>query len=471
MLISTRFEKKLFMKPDMKIFDSMKPRIYTTAILAFVCSSGFSQGLTLKECMEYAVANSAKVEIQEADIDDARIARRDAILKAFTPGVSAGTYAYSNFGRSVDPETNTYVSTASFNNGYSVSGSITLFNGFEAVNNVRISKTSLQMGIDRERQLMDEICLATMEAFYNVVYYSKLSEIVEGQVNTLSDALALAKKQEELGQKGYADVLQTEADLADMEYTLITTRNSLQDAMLTLTDIMFWNEGYPLEIDMAGVENACTLGAGDSFLESGPVAEYATVNNPSVLIAKGRLDNARMNLKTAKWKFSPQLSLSAGWSTSYYTYPGRTDYVPMPYGQQFKNNGGEYIQLSLSFPIYNRLTTFSNLRRMKNDTKRAEAEYNTAVREVKAEVERAVQDRCGAAKALNQAERRESVQEQAWEMNKKKYGQGLVSPIDFRKASDNLLNAKAEKLNALLRWHLKDSIVKYYNGISYINQF
>lgn len=461
----------------------MNHKLLSTATAAFfLCSGAFAQPLTnmetatvhsmtLKECMQYALDKSAKVKIQQADVDDAKVARRDAILKAFTPAVEAGTYAYSNFGRSVDPETNTYVSTTSFNNGYSVSAGIVLFNGFEAVNNVKISKTSLMMGVEQEQKLKDEICLATMEAFYNVVYYTKLSEIVGGQVRTLEDALSLIKRQEELGQKGYADVVQTEADLADMEYSLIVAQNNLANAIITLKDIMFWEEDDELEIDMEGIEQASTLVEGDADAESSAVADFAVGHNPSVLISKGKMDNARLSLKTAKWKFSPYLSLNAGWSTSYYTYPGLAGYVPVPYGQQFRNNGGEYIQLSLSFPIYNRLQTFSNLRKMKNNYKRAEAEYDTAVRQVQAEVERAVQDRNGAGSALNQAERRESVQEEAWRLNIKKFEQGLISAIDFRKASDNLLNAKAERLNALLKWHLKSSVVKYYNGVSYIDQY
>ena len=92
--------------------------------------------------------------------------RRDAILKTFTPSVSAGTYAYSNFGRAVDPETNTYTNTTSFNNGYSLSASITLFNGFSAINNIRISQTAVKMGISQEDKLRDELCLAVMEAYF-----------------------------------------------------------------------------------------------------------------------------------------------------------------------------------------------------------------------------------------------------------------------------------------------------------------
>ena len=396
----------------------MNHKLLSTAAAAFfLCSGAFAQPLTnletgtvrpmtLKECMQYALDKSAKLKIQQTDVDDAKVARRDAILKAFTPAVEAGTYAYSNFGRSVDPETNTYVSTTSFNNGYSVSAGIVLFNGFEAVNNVKISKTSLMMGIEQEQKLRDEICLATMEAFYNVVYYTKLSVIVEGQVSTLKDALELVRRQEELGQKGYADLVQTQADLADMEYNLIVAQNNLASALITLKDIMFWEEDKDLVINMEEVEQARTLTDADPIEESSAVADYAVEHNSSVLIAKGRMDNTRLNL-----------------------------------------------------------------RKMKNSYKRAEAEYDTVVRQVQAEVERAVQDRNGAAAALNQAERRESVQDEAWRLNVKKFDQGLISPIDFRKASDNMLNAKTERLNALLKWHLKSSVVKYYNGISYIDQY
>lgn len=447
---------------------SFMNRIFTTIILSLACTGSFAQGLSLKECMRYALDRSAKVRIQEAEVDDARIARREAILKAFTPSLEAGSYAYSNFGRSVDPETNTYVSTTSFNNGYSISGGIVLFNGFEAINNVKVSRTSLMMGVEQEQKLRDDICLATMEAFTNVVYYSKLSDVVADQVRTLNDALTLVRKQEELGQKGYADVVQTEADLADMEYNLIVARNNLAAALLTLKDVMFWEEDNELEINMEDfVASASLVNAEGAAAE---VADFAIAHHPSVLIAKGKLDNARLDLRTAKWKFSPQLSFYAGWSTSYYTYPGLNDYTPMPFKNQFRNNGGEYLQVSLSFPIFDRLRLFSNLKRSRNSFRKAEAEYDSTLRQVESEVERAVQDRDGAGSALIQAERRESVQEEAWKLNVKKFEQGLISAIDFRKASDNLLNAKAERLNAMLKWRLKSSVVQYYNGVSYIDQ-
>ncbi len=437
--------------------------------LGLVCMAYGQNVMTLKDCMQYAVENSARMKIQQMDVDDARVARRDAILRAFTPDVSAGTYAYSNFGRSVDPETNTYVSTTSFNNGYQIGAGITLFDGFSAVNNMKISKTALKMGISQEEMTRDEICLATMEAYYNVVYFQQLSGIIESQVLTAQDALTLAKKQEELGQKGYADVIEMEAELADREYQLINARNGYADALLTLKDLMFWPMDEELHIDtsMADAEAIATMAPED---ETESIIDYAVNNLPSIAIAKGKMDNALLDLKTARWRFTPSLSLNAGWSTSYYTYPGMKDYVPTPFHTQFRNNGGEYIQLSLSFPIFDRLSTFSNLRRKRNESRRATIQYEQQVREVEAEVIRAVQDRDGASAAFHQADRRAALQEEAYHLNLRKLEQGLISTIDFQKASDNWLNAKTSRLDALLKFYIKRSVVNYYNGINYLQQ-
>lgn len=194
--------------------------------------------MSLKDCMEYAVENAAQVQVQRTKVGDARLDRRDAILTAFTPSIEASTYGYYRWGRSIDPETNTYVTTTSLNNGWSVSAGITLFDGFSALNNIKIAKTSLSMGLTRERQEEDKVCLATMEAYFNVLYYTELVTILAEQVENAQSALTLASRQEELGVKGHADVVQMEADLADREYELVSARNSLADAKITLEDVM-----------------------------------------------------------------------------------------------------------------------------------------------------------------------------------------------------------------------------------------
>ena len=423
--------------------------------------------MTLKECMRYAVEHSTKMRIAQADNRDAQIDRRDAILAAFTPTVEGSTYAYSNFGRSIDPETNTYIRTTSFHNGYSLSAGINLFNGFQAVNNLKITKTAQLMGLTKEQQTEDQICLATMEAYCNVLYYTEMQKALQAQVASAEKSVQLATRQVELGLKSHADVVQMQSDLAERQYLLTQCRNSLNDAMITLKDVMFWPIEEPLKIDGLSVETPCYDVSTKTVSE---MVDFAKNNMPAVLLAEGTMKNARLALKTARWQLLPRLSLYGGWSTTYFTYPGMEGYVPTPFMEQLKNNSGEYVQLSLSIPIFDRLSKHSNIAKRKNAYDRACADYEQTLQAVEAEVRRAIADRDGSADALRQAAVRAELQEEAYTLNGKRFEQGLISSIEYQTASGNYLNALAEHLNARLQYFIKCSVVTYYGGVPYLLQ-
>ena len=423
--------------------------------------------MDLKACMRYAVEHSTKMRIAHADNRDAQIDRRDAILAAFTPTIEGSTYAYSNFGRSIDPETNTYIRTTSFHNGYSLSAGINLFNGFQAVNNLKITKTAQMMGLTKEQQTEDQICLATMEAYCNVLYYTEMQKALQAQVATAEKAVQLATRQEQLGQKSHADVVQMQSDLAERQYQLTTCRNNLNNAFITLKDVMFWPIEKPLKIDGLAVGLSHR---GSRTDEISQMVEFAKTNMPAVLLAEGMMKNARLALKTARWQLLPRLSLYGGWSSSFFTYPGMEGYVPTPYFEQLKNNGGEYVQLSLSIPIFDHLSKHSNIAKRKNAYDRACADYEQTLQMVEAEVRRAIADRDGSADALRQADTRAELQQEAFALNTKRFEQGLISSIEYQTASNNYLNALAEQLNARLQYFIKNSVVTYYKGISYLEQ-
>ena len=428
--------------------------------------------MSLHDCMAYAISNSTKMRIQQAAIGDAQIARRDAALALFTPQINANTYAYYNFGRSIDPQTNTYFNTTSFHNNYGVSAGYDLFDGFKAVNNLKISKTGMLIADSQEKQVEADICLAVMEAYYNVVYYKRLVDVYEEQVSVAEQALTKARRQEELGQKGHADVIQMEADLADREYDLINTRNQYESQKMTLADLMFWPVGEELEIDFSiplrsnRNDNSPVI---PSEAKESPesVVSFALDHNPAVQIASWQALNAKRELNTAKWQTLPSVGLYAGWSTSYYTYQGSST---APFQDQFRNNGGEYVEVSVSIPLWNRLNKQSTISRKRHAFEKASAELDQKRRDVESEVRRAIQDRDGAATAYEQACRKAEVQSEAYTLNLKKLEQGLISPLEFQTANNNYLKAQADEMNSLFKYLIKHAVVRYYNGVEYIDQ-
>ncbi|MBR1705175.1 MAG: TolC family protein [Bacteroidales bacterium] len=441
------------------------------------CSEG--SVMTLNDCMKYAVSNSTKIRIQQAAIGDAQIDRRDAALKLFTPQINAQTYAYYNFGRSIDPQTNTYFNTTSFHNNYGISAGYDLFDGFQAVNNWKISKTGMLIADSQEKQVEADICLAVMEAYYNVVYYKRLCEVYEEQVATAERALTKAKRQEELGQRGHADMIEMEADLADRQYDLTNTYHMYLDQKMTLADLMFWPVDEELQIicDLRFFADAQddninpSVNLSDSSVILGDseesIVNYALEHNPGIQIASWQQLNAMRELNTAKWQLLPTLGLYAGWSTSYYTYQGSETAT---FANQFKNNGGEYVELSLQIPIWNHLSSHSRISRKRNALDKATAELDQKRRDVESEVRRAIQDRDGAATAYQQAQRKAEVQAEAYTLNLKKLEQGLISPLEFQTANNNFLKAQADEMNSLFKYIIKQAVVRYYYGVDYINQ-
>lgn len=420
--------------------------------------------MTVHDCMEYAVSHSTKMRLQEADRSDEQWQRREAIMMAFTPSISAQTYAYNQYGRNLDPETNTYNNVTTFYNGYSASAGITLFNGFQAINNLRMANTSLLMGVSKQQQEIDNICLATMEAFANVIYYTQMEKVVLEQVSTARDARNKALRQEELGQKGHADVVQMESELAQKEYILITTQNQKNSAILTLKDVMYWPADEELLLD-TNVNERLMEG-----IEISSIENNAKNLLPSAQIAAFNLQNATLDLKKARGTYSPTLSLYAGWSTTFYTYPGLVDYTPASFANQFVNNGGEYIQLQLSIPIFDRWSRRTHVGRKKNALVRAEAQYDQTMRNISNEVRMAINERDGAEASFRQAEKVAQVEKEAYHLSTKQYEAGLISAIEYQTASSNYLKAMAERMKSLLTLKIKDAVVRYYNGESYINQ-
>ena len=419
--------------------------------------------LTLRQCMEYALAHSADIRVKATDIADARIARRDALMAAFTPQVNVSAAAYYNFGRNIDPQTNTYFTQTSFHNNYGLSTGFDLFDGFKAVNNVRIARTSLLISQSAKQQAEANLCLAVMEAYYNVLYYKRLSEVRAEQVATAETALHKAKRQEELGQKGRADVIQLEADLADQQYELTQTRNTCANKLTELADLLFWPVDEELVVDTV-------LGDWDGMLHerSDSVVSFALANDPQLRMAAWNVDNARRQLSTARWQMLPSVGIYAGWGTSFYSYQGTPN--AQSFHGQFRNNGGEYVQMSLSFPIFSRSPARSNLARRRNALARATTALDSKRREVESEVRRAILDRDNAAAACRMARQKAAVQSEAYALNRQRLEQGLISPLEFRTANSNYLKARADEMNAMFSYLIKQAVVRYYGGEEYINQ-
>lgn len=419
---------------------------------------------TMDECMHYAVENSPKVK-KQAYTSDSYKADLNSAVASFFPSMSASVGAEYNFGRSVDPGTNTYNNVSTFNNKYGLNVSIPIFNGGQLINQWRMAKANRQLGMNDIQKEKDDLAINTMEAFMNVVYYRGTVKLAAEQLEENSRILYRTKRQEELGLKGKADVAQIEAQVAANDYNLTHQQNLYNTSVLTLKQNMNYPSDMELDLDTLLLDQSYA-----TMMESvDEIFDYASENNPTAMQAKLQLKASKMQYLMYKGRLLPSISFSAGVSTNYFenlkadkTAEG---YKPTsPFHEQFNNNRGEYIGFSLSFPLFDGLSRITNVRKARNSMRIAQEQETEVLRQLQTAIEQAVLDREGYAKETIQMQKKADADAIAYQVTFRKFEEGLMSPIDLQTSANTLLLSKADLLQRKLMYLMKCKLVDYYKG-------
>jgi outer membrane protein len=413
---------------------------------------------TMNDCMKYAVENSPGVK-QAAYSYDTYKAEHTYAITSFLPTLDAGTAAQYNFGRAIDPETNTFVNTTTFNNNYEVRANLPIFRGGQLVNQWRLAKSNRQMGLNDVRKAKDDLALNTMEAFVNVVYYEGTVRYAAEKLEESGRTLYKIRREEELGLKGGADVALIEAQVAADDYTLTHQQNLYTTALLKLKEYM----NYPYDLDLCidtAAQSSDYIQPEESISD---IYDYALGSNPKALQAGLQVKAFQMKYLIQKGKLFPTISLSAGVYTSYYENL-KAETSPIAFSTQFKNNRGEYISLNLSIPLFDGLSRITEVRRARNNVRIAREQQTEVLRQLQTAIEQSVADRDGFAKESIQMEKKLKADQMAYQVTLRKFEEGLMSPLDLQTSSNILIESKANLLQRRLMYILKCKQVDYYKG-------
>lgn len=413
--------------------------------------------MSLEACMRYAVGHSPAVRRQDYAN---RNYRQDYIesIAALVPSVSGSVGASTSFGRSVDPETNTYTDVSNFDNSYSVSGQIPVFAGLTGINTVRAARVMRMQGVEELQLARDEIALKTMQAYFDVVYYTESVRLAREQLATSTAELAKSRKLFELGLKSAADVAEIESQQASDDYLLTQQENNLALAEIALAEAMNYPADRPLRVDTT-LEIETPAGVAPF----GEVLDNALANNPRAVAARHDVRRSQLQFSVAKGNLYPSLYVGGGYSTNFFMNLDDRSLYPS-FSNQFRDNRGFYVSAQLSIPIFGGLTRRTSVNRARNNWRIAEQNRTETLRTLQNEVAQAYQQMLGYGKEFVQASKKSDAARLAYEAVSGKYERGMVSALDLQTAADKLLEARSERLRARLQYILKVRMVAYYNG-------
>ena len=416
--------------------------------------NGQEKAWTVDDCIEYAVTHNHEVRLQQIQLDDYRTDKQRAV-GAFLPAVEASVGGQFNFGRAIDPETNTYTNVNTFNNSYGVQASIPLFDGLQRYNDLRAAKANLLMGRQGLAAQKDKIAQHVLKAYIDALYYQTALSYAKEKREESMMLLHQTQVMVEVGTKGEADIAQMEATYASDDYEVTRQEGLLSQALLMLKHEMNYPAEEELkikneELRMKNENNSSSLQSNSLF----------SLTLPSIQQAAYQLQSAQYAYRSSKGALFPSIHLGVGVSTNYFRQMGANN--GMAFRDQFRNNVGEYLYASLSIPLFNRMNTISNIRRQRNNVKRARENLDNERRELHRLIQETAIDQQNSWMETQKMQQKVEADSLAAQLTIRKYQEGISSSIDVQTATVTLLQSKAHLLQCQLNYIYKTRILKYY---------
>ncbi|MEG1188653.1 MAG: TolC family protein [Bacteroidales bacterium] len=444
--------------------NQIKNIIILLFVYLFSCTGGQSQEkYDLRECMIYA---SEHAPANDRQVAQQRIYKQDKTEAwgAFLPSAGVSANAEYNFGRSLDPATNTYQDNKYFNNNYSASLDLPLFNGLVRVNNFKMTEAIARMGNEQVQVVRDRISLRVINAYYNVIYYRRLVDQMEGKLAESERNLYQSLRMEELGLRAGADVAQMEANVAADQFGLTRQLNLLENAWVELKCSM----NFPLEDTLAIDESLGRLIPELSAENPDSLFKRASVYLPEALAARHQLVSMKYNYKKSMGSFFPTLSMYAGYNTNYFEALDSGSSTT-PFKDQFRNNAGQYVGVRVSIPVFNRLSKISDRRRARFRLQMQEADYEETMLKLQQNITEGIADMNSAAREYIQAVRKMNAAEIAHNVNRRKFEEGMISALELQNSANQLAQAQAEQVGMHVQYLIRKKQVDFYNGIPFIS--
>ena len=413
--------------------------------------------LSLDECMRYAVVHNTNVKNQEITNENYRLDRIGAFVNLLP--IEASTSANLGYESSIDPATDTYTTNGKLGNNYGISTSIPIFNGFSAINNVKISKITQLMGVDRINQIKDDIALSTMRAYIDVIYSLNMIERAEEQLKVSIETLRRSKKLLELGRISVADLAQIESQYSSYDLLVVQQQNRLELALLNLKDRM----NYPIEEELS----VKTQGLLDSVeiapIVQSAVLDYALEYNHQILDFNNNMKKSKLHLKSDKARLFPSIYLRGGYSTNFHRSV-TSDSKFKSFANQINDNSLYSVGLSIGVPLFSGLSKQLNLRKSKNNLRITEQRGKDLKRAIKVEIQKMIIEKRGAEKEFVKAQQSVEAAALAHKASIRKFEEGLISALDMQSTANTLLSAESNKLRVKLDYIINSRLIEYYGG-------
>jgi outer membrane protein len=420
---------------------------------------------SLEKCIEHALSNNIQVKQQllQVESNKADLLQNKLTLLPSLNGFASHGY---NYGKTVDRYTNAFATERVRSNNFYLSSSVTLFEGFQKVNQLKQSQANLIASQYDKDKFMDDISLNIATAYLQILFYREMLKTSENQLAATELQVARLKKMVDAGALAQGDYYTIDAQRAAENTAVVDARNNLDMAYLTLTQMLDLPSTQNFEIEVPDLE----LGQQPTLLESpDQIFGYALETQPVIKSAESRVLSSEYGLLMAKGGQSPALTLQGSMGTGYSGANRVLDTLTMttavkPFNDQINDNINKSFSFNLNVPIFNGWATRTSISKAKINVENSKYNLDLSKLQLRKTIEQSYAD---AKASLNKYQASISGVDAARESYRyadQKFINGMMNSVDYNNSKTSFEKAESELLRAKYEFIFKTTVLDFYMG-------
>ncbi|MEI6899589.1 MAG: TolC family protein [Bacteroidota bacterium] len=431
-------------------------------IPCYIHSYSQNKPWTFQQCVDTALKRNITVnqsrltnELNKITLSQTRANR--------IPGISASISEGVNFGKNIDPTTNSYVVQTYNSTNFGVNGSLNLFNGFQNTHTIQQNTQNIEAGNYDIANAQNTVILNITTAYLQILFANEILAAAQNQAASTASQVERTEKMVNVGKVPESNLFQIKSQFATDKLSVVNAESSLEMSKVTLLQLM----ETPI-IDSFNIVKPEITPPGLMTLQSNhQIYEKALLVQPQVAGAAIRSNNSQLAIKIAQGARYPKLSLSGNVNTNF-AGSSRNSSAVNPedkyFFNQMWNNLGESLGLNLSIPIYSNRQIKSNIERATINSLTAQLNEQNIKNQLRKSIEQTYTDLKNSMKKYEATLEQYNSAEVSYKNTETKYNVGMVTAIDFLVEKNNYIQAQANLIQSKYDYLFKTKILDFYVG-------
>lgn len=407
----------------------------------------------LNKCINYALEHNIQVNSKKLDVETQKVNLNQSKSDRL-PNVSASVS--ENFNNSKKITNNTYGAwDPNTSTAFSVSSSLTLFEGNSITNGIKKSMLNLDMANLDVEITQNSIILSITQAYLNVLYAKETVDYTNEMVAASEKEVERTRELYKAGSASKLDLVQMESQFSSDKYSLVLAKNELNSKTTDLKQLLEIPVVDTFKVSFPEV----TLTESLTMLPSKTDAyNTALSTRPEIKSSQLSKNIAELNLKIAKAGYYPSLTMSAGLSANYSSNSIGS------FSNQISDGQIQRLGVALNIPIFSKNTNRNSVQLSKISISQAELSQQETEKNLLQTVETVYLNADASVSRYNSATEQLKSATESYNLSEEQFNLGMINVVELLKAKTSYLNAKSEFIQSKYAAILNKKILDFYMG-------